>query len=117
MKLGNGVEYNSNGTTGGLTFTVAAGAEAGDAVALTSAATVGRGASGDPFVGKLVIVEKDGLGTVMHQDMVTVMAGAGLTPGYKSLCVDGAGKVIAAAGGRMGLVIGIQDGYAVIDLG
>lgn len=117
MKLANGVEYSGNGTTGGLTFTVAAGAQAGDAVALTAAATVGRGADGIPFVGKLVKIEKDGLGTVMHQDMVTVPADASLTPGYKSLVVDGLGKVKSAAGGRMGLVIGIQGGMAVIDLG
>jgi hypothetical protein len=118
MKFLNGaVEYSANGTRGGLTFGVAAGAEEGDAVTLTSAATVGRGAAGAPFVGKLVKIEKDGLGNVMHQDMVTVPANPALTVGYKLLVVDGAGMVNEGVGGRPGLVIGIQDGMAVIDLG
>ena len=113
----NDIEYASNGTKGGLTFTVAAGAEEGDAVTLTSAATVGRGAAGAPFVGKLVKTERDARGTVMHQDMVTVPADPALTVGYKQLVVNGAGAVNEGVGGRPGLVIGIQDGMAVIDLG
>ncbi len=78
---------------------------------------MGRGAAGAPFVGKLVKIEKDQKGTVMHQDMVTVPAAAALTVGYKPLVVDGQGAVNTGPNGRMALVIGIQDGMAVIDLG
>lgn len=116
MKFNN-VEYAANGTKGGLTFTIAPGAEEGDAVTQVNTATMGRGAAGAAFVGKLVKVESDAKGDVMLHRMVTVRAGAGLTPGYKLLVVDGAGAVTEGAGGRPALVIGIQDGLAVIDLG
>ncbi len=117
MKGANGVEYASNGTRGGLTFSIAAGTEEGDAVTLTAPETMGRGAAGAPLCGKFVKLERDRLGTVMHQDMITVPANPALTTGFKLLVVDGTGAANEGVGGRPGMVILIRDGLAVIDLG
>lgn len=114
MKI-NGIEYSGQWERG-FTWTIAAGALKGDAVAQTAAGTAGRGASGAPLLGKLVTPEPDGRGTVMSHGVIIVAAGAGLTVGYQTLQVNGSGAVIAGAGGRPGQVIGVVDGMAIIDL-
>ncbi len=118
MKFGN-VEYSAQRVEGGITYTIAAGAQEGDAVTLTGTATMGRGADADVFVGKLAKLEADGLGTVEAHGVITVPCVAGLAAGWQPLVVDGAGKVKAAAAGaagRQALVIGVADDMAVIDL-
>ncbi len=112
-----GIEYGGQGDDGGLTFAIVDGAQAGDAVTLTAAATMGRGVDGGIFGGKLMKVEKDGRGTVNRHGVLVVPCVAGLTVGQKGLVVDGAGKVRegAAGVGRQGLVITVQDGLAATE--
>lgn len=117
MKI-NGIEYSGQ-FEGGLTYTIAAGAVAGDAVTQTAAGTAGRGAAGGVLLGKLVTPEPDGRGTVMNRGIIIVRAGTGLAVGYVLAVVDGAGAVTppaAGAAGRPAWVIGIVDGMAIIDL-
>lgn len=116
MKIGN-VEYGGQ-RQHQITYTVAAGAVEGDAVTLTAAGTVGRGADGGAYLGKLIKIEPDGKGTVICTGIINQAAVAGETFGYKGLVVDGAGKVKAGAAnaGRQALVIGVVDDMAIIDL-
>ena len=113
-----GIEYVGQGDDGGITYVIATGALEGEAVTLTTTATMGRGSDSDVFVGKLVKKEGDSKGTVVCHGVVVVPAAVGLTAGFKGLQVDGAGKVKAGASnaGRQALVIGVLDGFAAIDL-
>lgn len=118
MKGPNGVEYNGQLNPGGLTYSIAEGAVEGDAVTLVSGFTMGRGADGAPFDGKLQKIEKDGLCDVDDEGVMVVRCVAGLTAGRKPLVVDGAGKIKAGAAGagRMALVIGIIGTDAIVRL-
>jgi len=115
----NGVEYAAQ-YQGGYTYTLAAGAEEGDAVTQTAPGTAGRGAAGGVLLGKLVKAESDARGTVMNRGVIIVRAAAGLVAGWGLLTVDGTGAVTTAAAGAPGRgawVTGVVDGMAIIDLG
>lgn len=82
-----------------ITLKYAAGTQVGDAVTLTANATVGRGADGDPFYGKVLVVEADGLCTVIRESNVDLAYAGSLTAGYRQLGVNGAGKIKTVTSG------------------
>ncbi|GGR62246.1 hypothetical protein GCM10008959_25250 [Deinococcus seoulensis] len=115
MKFG---ELVFNGQNHYPTMTLANGTEIGDAVAHTGAATAGRGADGDPLLGKVLTKEADGVGTVALEGAgFTDIATVGTLPlGYQTLVVDGAGKAKVGAGGTRVLVNIATNGLANIKL-
>lgn len=69
-------------------------ADEGKAVAMTAAQTVGLGSAGDSFVGKLIQVEGDGIGTVEFDGFIYVPYASGVVPTIGSkVVVDGSGNV------------------------
>lgn len=116
MKIGN-IEYASQDEKA-LTFVIAAGTLAGDAVSVTVAGTAGRGANNDPLYGKALLPDADGKGAVNRTGIQILKYTGTLPVGYQQLVVDGAGKVKAGTGtGRWAQVIGTDGTYAVVDLG
>lgn len=111
-------DLNFNGQTSFPAMYIDDGTQVGDAVTLTGPGRVGRGADGQPLVGKVQKIESDGIGTVALEgagftDISTVST---IATGYQTLVVDGAGKVKAGAGGTRLLVNIAQAGQANIKL-
>ncbi|UFA49644.1 hypothetical protein [Deinococcus radiophilus] len=102
IRVGN-VGYNGQEPKGGITYKVVAGAEKGDIVGPTAnPGEVERPAAGKPFVGELVTLERDGVGSV-HRGEVTIARRTGaITPGFTELATDGTGGVQAAASAGTG---------------
>lgn len=86
-------------------------ADEGKAVTFTAAQTVGLGADGKAFAGKLVKVEGDGLGTIEYGGFMDVPYLVAATPTVDSdVTVDGAGNVknAATAGSGRGVVVDLD---------
>lgn len=115
MKFNN-VEYGGQNYRG-LTYTITAGAVAGDAVTNTAAGTAGRGADGGPLLGKFVVREADNKGTVQNGGVIVVPWTGAAVFGQQTIVVDGTGKAKVGAGGRACEVIGVANNLAVINLG
>lgn len=81
------------------TSAVASGAVAGDAVTKTAEGTVGRGADTEPLVGRLELVETDGLGTVATRGRFWYRRAGAALADVADIVVDGAGAVKAGTGG------------------
>lgn len=84
-------------------------ADEGKAVTFTAAQTVGLGANGNPFAGKLIKVEGDGYGTIEYAGFIEVPYVVAATPNTtvnSDVVVDGAGNVknAASAGSGRGVV-------------
>lgn len=111
MKQG---ELNFNGQESFPTYYLDEGTQRGDAVTHTDAGTVGRGADGDPLLGKVLTTEKDAVGTVAsHGAGFTDIPTVGTLPlGFQLLVVDGAGKAKVGANGTRVLVNIARDGLA-----
>ncbi|WP_309572490.1 hypothetical protein, partial [Deinococcus sp.] len=107
-----------NGQMAIPTMEIATGTQVGDAVAFTGPAQVGRGADGDPLVGKVLKIEGDNLGTValLRSGFTDVPTVGTLTTGLQNLVVDGAGKAKVGAAGPKLLVNIAQAGVANIQL-
>lgn len=110
-----------NGQEAFPTMIIAAGTQVGDAVALTAAATAGRGTDGQLLLGKVLKLEADGFGTVAiwGAGFTDIPSVGTLAVGPAVLVVDGAGKAKVAANGVAGpfsLVNIAQNGTANIKL-
>lgn len=115
MKFGN-IEYAGQHNTG-LTFALDAGAVVGDAVTQTAAGAAGRGAADGALLGKLVTSEPDSRGTVFTRGVIVVPWAGAAVFGRQAVGVDGAGKAKVSVNGRIVTVIGVDGGYAALDLG
>lgn len=113
MKHGNLVFQGQNAFP---TMHVEAAAIIGDCVTHTAAATAGRGADGNPFLGKVLTKEADGEGTVATEGagFIDIPTVGTLALGYQLLVVDGAGKAKVGANGTRVLVNIAQNGIANI---
>ncbi|GGB69454.1 hypothetical protein [Deinococcus soli (ex Cha et al. 2016)] len=111
-------DLSFNGQTSFPAMYIDDGTVVGDAVTHTGPGRVGRGADGQPLVGKVLKIEADRVGTVALEgagfsDLTTVGT---IATGYQTLVVDGAGKVKVGAGGTRLLVNIAQAGAANIKL-
>ena len=107
-----------NGQHSIVTMEIVAGTQAGDAVAFTGSAQVGRGADLAPLAGKVLKVESDGLGTVAlpHSGFTDIPTVGTLAVGFQKLVVDGTGKAKVNAAGREYLVVHAIAGTASVQL-
>ena len=100
------------------TFQVEEGTGQG-AVTVVGSGTVGYGRAGDKPCGVLVCGEKNGMGAVQVEGMVT-LSYTGTTPsvGYATLACDGEGGIMEEEMGREFLVVSVDEdaGTAVIKL-
>ena len=91
------------------TFQVEEGTGQG-VVTLVDYDTVGYGQAGDKPCGVLVCGEKNGMGAVQMEGMVTVgYTGASPSLGYATLTCDGKGGVMEADSGREFLVVSVDE--------
>ncbi|SMB85803.1 hypothetical protein [Deinococcus hopiensis] len=107
-----------NGQNAFPTMQIDAGTQEGDAVAFTGPGRAGRGANGNPLLGKVLKIEKDGYGTVAiyGAGFTDIPAVGTLATGLQNLVVDGAGKALVGSGGKQLLVNGAAAGVANIQL-
>jgi hypothetical protein len=107
-----GIEWNGRDYEA-VTVNLVAGSVVGDALTAVAGVQgqVGRGTSGDTFLGKLhKIDDADGKGTFqMDGEMSVGYSGTALVPSsVVFLQVDGAGKVKTAATGRQAFVAAVD---------
>lgn len=100
-----------------VTFATTGTIEVGDAVVLSAAGTVSRGA-GAP-VGIVETVEADGhAGVLVYGEIIETKVASALTPGYTTLACNANGELIDAGEdpGRPAIVFGSDAEHAAVTL-